>query len=179
MASTSEITFGDCWNFPAMQTVTQAGGAHVSDVALLSFAKPRRYQLKELAQIPLLPWENAVGLRLGDLQLEDGDLLLFKDCSQPERVPLEQLREQGIIVTNAPLKGDGTSGGRALEPSIVIRTSFHRENGTSGKTKKVPNEGELQQQQQQQQPQAKAPAFTAEKTLSDTPAPPPAPPLPF
>ena len=89
---------------------------------MLSFAKPRRYQLKNINQIPLLPWEDANSLTLSAMQLEDGDLLLFKDKSHLEKISPDKLTESGVPIPLQQTKDNV----RIPEPSIIIHTRYDK-----------------------------------------------------
>jgi hypothetical protein len=81
--------------------------------------KPRRYQMKDVSQLPLLPWESTADMALisaSPHNIQDGDLILFKDSTEQEKVPLETLKEQGI---STPAQHEKV---KTYEPAVVIRT---------------------------------------------------------
>eukprot|EP01114_Cavostelium_apophysatum_P016015 TRINITY_DN4489_c0_g1_i1.p2 TRINITY_DN4489_c0_g1~~TRINITY_DN4489_c0_g1_i1.p2 ORF type:complete len:622 (+),score=199.59 TRINITY_DN4489_c0_g1_i1:1183-3048(+) len=87
----------------------------------LSVAKPRSYQLKDLPSIPILSWElnGEYSLSGTPFHAQDGDLFLFKDSTEAEKVPLDTLQDGRK--SNEP---QTKSTSRAPEPSIVIRTKW-------------------------------------------------------
>jgi len=52
----------------------------------IAIAKPRTYQLKDISQLPTLPWDvsNEHLLSATPFYIIDGDILLFKDCAEEE-----------------------------------------------------------------------------------------------
>jgi len=90
----------------------------------LSVARPRKYHLKDLSSIPLLAWEVDDDCLLSNSpwHMTDGDLILFKNNSEPEKVSLEILKAESE-------KGKEhlpSSKTNISEPTIVIRTRFDK-----------------------------------------------------
>jgi len=67
------------------------------ELVTVQVAKARKYQLKDLSNIPLLAWDIADDAPVSGIpwHLMDGDLVLYKDASEQEKVPLETLQAEG------------------------------------------------------------------------------------
>jgi len=62
----------------------------------ISITKPRRYHLKEVNQLPLLSWE-VLGHHLlsgTPFHVQDGDILLFKDITEPEKNFIRRIKRK-------------------------------------------------------------------------------------
>jgi len=104
------------------------------------FHRSESYQLKDLSQIPLLPWElNGDFLLSGTpLHAQDGDLFLFKDNTESEKVPLDALQDGAQSKLNINNKSV-----KIPEPSVVIRTKWDRVQVTNEDLDKIQNDETL------------------------------------
>jgi len=93
----------------------------------ISFSKPRKYQLKEIQTVPLLVWENVNTFIISQppWMSTDGDIFLYKDSTENEKIPIETLLEQGVV---PPTQSgfEQSSKHKIPEPSIVIHTRYDK-----------------------------------------------------
>lgn len=86
-------------------------------------AKPRPFQLKDVSNIPLLPWEidDCSTLYGTPLHVQNGDLLIFKDRQEQEKVDIEELIRQKKEAGEAPLPQDQHLWKQKKAPEVAIK----------------------------------------------------------